>query len=217
VTAPVAVAAAEGAGGSAAAGTAAGRAGTAAAAKSRGTDLLSGAGLGSLSRGRGKSSGRATGARRLLVAEFVLCMVVLAFSPLTGKVPAASKFMKRGSAIMALFFLLGLISSAGRQASRAAAGFGGLVTLVLLISDRSIFTVLTAKFQPGVGETDSDLGGLDAQDIADQLGDTLSDQLDSPGVGVGQELSSPGMQLGVITGDALQRFAQRYPVAGRPR
>lgn len=140
-----------------------------------------GSALGSRS-GRPRSSGSSSSnARRLLVAEFVLCMVVLAFSPLTGKSPSAPAFMKRGSAIIGLFFLLGLTSTAGRGAARAASGFGGLITLVLLISDRSIFTKLAGKMAPGVGEETTDLGGLDAQDAADAVGDAVGDALDGLG------------------------------------
>lgn len=140
-----------------------------------------GNGLSGRRRGSKSSTGRASNARRLLVAEFVLCMVVLAFSPLTGKSPSAPAFMKRGSAIIGLFFLLGLTSTAGRGASRAAAGFGGLVTLVLLISDRSIFTKLAGKMAPGIGEDTGDLGGLDAQDAADAIGNAVGDALDGLG------------------------------------
>jgi hypothetical protein len=104
------------------------------------------------------------------VAEFALCMVVLAFSPVTDKHRAEGPgaFMKRASSTMAVFFILGLISTAGRGASRAAAAFGALMTLVLMISQRSIFTVLATKFGPGVGEgTDEDEGQADENDDDD--------------------------------------------------
>lgn len=165
----------------------------------RSADLLTGAGLSGMGKGKGPSKALPkSSARRVLIAEFALCMVILAFSPMTGKAPTASAFMKRASAIMGLFFLLGLVSTGGRGASRAAAGFGGLVTLVLLISDRSIFTVLTKKFQPGVGETDSDLGGLDAQDQADASGDPTDDP--SAG-GVAGAAGAAVAGLGRIIGD----------------
>lgn len=148
------------------------------------TDAATGAGLSKLldgrmpSRGSGSDSGRGSGARKLLVAEFTLCMVVLAFSPVTDKHKAEKPgaFMKRASATMGVFFVLGLISTAGRGASRAAAGFGGLMTLTLLISQRSIFAVLAGKMAPGVGEGQSveDAGEGVAEiigDVAGQLGD----------------------------------------------
>lgn len=127
--------------------------------KTRTADVATGAGLGQLADGarRGRSgspTGSSSSARRVLVAEFIVCMVVLAFSPITDKHREESPgaFMKRASATMGVFLILGLISTGGRGASRAAAGFGGLMTLVLLISQRSIFTVLATKFGKGVGE-----------------------------------------------------------------
>lgn len=117
----------------------------------------------------------ASHARRILVAEFALCMTVLAFSPLTdknkGEKPGA--FMKRASATMGVFFILGLVATGGRGASRAAASFGGLIALVLLISQRSIFTVLTAKLGKGVGETDADLEGW--HDAGEAVGEAIGD------------------------------------------
>jgi hypothetical protein len=125
----------------------------------RASDVASGAGLGQLAApgrsGRGGSSPvLRSSARRVLVAEFALCMVVLAFSPITdtAKAEGPGAFMKRASATMGVFFVLGLIATAGRGAARAAAGFGGLMTLVLLISNRSVFSVLATKFGAGVGE-----------------------------------------------------------------
>lgn len=87
-------------------------------------------------------------ARQLLVAEFVLCLVILALSPLTDKHKAEgpTAFLRRGSAICALFFILALISSGGRGPTKVAAGFGGLVTLTLLVSSRDVFAVLATKF-----------------------------------------------------------------------
>lgn len=112
-------------------------------------------------------------ARKFLVAEFTLCLALLAFSPLTDKHKAErpGAFMKRASATMGVFFILGLVATGGRGASRAAAGFGGLVTLVLAISQRSILTVLTAKLNRGVGEDDPD----------DEGEYTLDPALDIPG------------------------------------
>lgn len=151
-----------------------------------------GNGLSGGRRGSRSSGSRSSNARRLLVAEFVLCMVVLAFSPLAGKSPNAAAFMKRGSAIIGLFFLLGLTSTAGRGAARASAGLGGLVTLVLLISDRSVFTKLAGKFQPGVGEEIGDLGGLDAQDEFDSDEDGVPDTSEVPDPGVTPVPNSTG-------------------------
>lgn len=119
-----------------------------------------------------QSAGPGSPARRVLVAEFALCMVLVAFSPVTeakqSESPAA--WMKRASAVMAVFFVLGLIASGGRGAGRAAAGFGGLVTLGLAISSRSIFTVLAGKFGTSAGEPGEDTDGMLPEDDDDQGG-----------------------------------------------
>jgi hypothetical protein len=88
------------------------------------------------------------GARQVLVLEFVLSIVILAFGPLTDrhKDEGPGEFMKRGSALCALFLILGLIGAGGPKAAKVAAGFGGIVCVSLLVSNRSIFTVIAKKF-----------------------------------------------------------------------
>lgn len=81
------------------------------------------------------------GARRAVVAEFLVCMVVIGLSPLTDKrrqEPSVT-FMRRMTAVMAVFLILGLLSGAGRTAGKVAAGFGGLVTAAVVISNRDLF------------------------------------------------------------------------------
>lgn len=171
---------------------------------SRAGDVASGYGLGRAlgdlpSRGGSGSSsdsGRGSSARRLLVAEFMLCMVVLAFSPVTDKHKSEKPgaFMKRASATMGVFFLLGLISTAGRGAGKAAAAFGGLMTLVLLISSRSVFTVLARKFGPGVGE------GSSVEDAGEGVADIIGDVADQLGGGDDQGVPDPGTRPTPNTG-----------------
>ncbi len=126
-----------------------------------------------------QAAGPGTPHRRLLVAEFALCMVLVALSPVTdakrNETPGA--WIKRASAIMIVFFVLGLISTGGRGAGRAAAGFGGLVTLGLAISSRSIFTVLGQKVGRDDPTPDPDAEGLD--------GDLLGDAAAGAGAGAG--------------------------------
>lgn len=197
MTAPLAAVAAEGAGASAAgagsvaaegagARTAAGAGRTAAKTGKTTGKAKSGPGLSvdpsSVRKTVDKVGVPASSSRRVLIAEFVLCMVFLAFSPLVEKHKdeSAGAFMKRGSATMGLFFFLALLSTAGRGASRAAAAFGGLVTLVLVISQRSIFTLLTTKLGKGVGEdTDAPDGLPDTgEDIGGALADAVGDVAD---------------------------------------
>lgn len=88
------------------------------------------------------------GMRRIIVAEFLICMIIIALSPMTDRrkdeLPTA--FMKRMTAVMALFFILGLTSNAGRGAAKLAAGFGGLVSVTLAISNRDLFMKIGAVF-----------------------------------------------------------------------
>lgn len=81
------------------------------------------------------------GARKLIVAEFLVCMAIAALSPLSDrkKDETAGRMMKRLTAIMGVFFILGLVSAAGRGPSKFAAGFGGLITAALALSERDVF------------------------------------------------------------------------------
>jgi hypothetical protein len=171
-----------------------------------GKSLLDGGIAGKAAKGFSGAAAPTSSARKVLLAEFAACMVVLAFSPLTGKSPSAGGFMKRASAIMGLFFVLGLVATAGRGASRAAAGFGGLVTLVLVISDRSIFTKLAAKLGKGVGESDPDDGILDAgAEVGDTIGD-IADTVGGAGATVGGAagaLGGVGSSVGGAAADAV--------------
>lgn len=149
-----------------------------------------------------QQSGPGSPARRVLVAEFALCMVIVALSPVTdrkrGESPAA--FMKRASAVMAVFFVLGLIASGGRGAGRAAAGFGGLVTLTLAISSRSLFVVLAGKVGTSAGE-DQDDAHTDDQlgDGAAGLGEAAGDAAAGAGSGIGSAVGgAAGAAGGVI-------------------
>lgn len=153
-------------------------------------------------------------ARQLLTAEFVICVAILALSPLTDKhkTEGPQAFLRRGAAICALFFILGLISSGGRGATKVAAGFGGLVTLTLLVSSRDVFAVLAKKFNStkdgpagpdessAVGDAAGGLGGetvggalasvedqVEQQAAATRIGQTLGDVLAQLG-----QLGQPG-------------------------
>lgn len=97
--------------------------------------------------GKGRGGRGSSGARRLLVAEFVLCALIVAFAPMTDthKSDTPGHQIKRLSAVAALFLLLALLSSGGRSTARVAAAFGGLVTLALMVSDREIFTKVAER------------------------------------------------------------------------
>jgi hypothetical protein len=102
---------------------------------------------GSRAKGDYRRKGRSRG-RQILVTEFVVAVVILALSPLTDKHKSDTpgQWMKRATGICALFVVLGLVGSIGERTARACSAFGGLVLLVLLLSDRDILTVIAARF-----------------------------------------------------------------------
>jgi hypothetical protein len=111
-----------------------------------------GAGVGGVAGGvsakRAKDAARSySNAHRLLVAEFVICIIVLAFTPLTATEPIAAKdWMKRGTAMCGLFLVLGLMGAGSAAMARVSAAFGGLVTVALLVDQRSIFVKIAERF-----------------------------------------------------------------------
>lgn len=116
--------------------------------------------------------------RRVLVAEFLVCITILALSPLgtkhSGDSPVA--WMKRGAAICALFFILALVSSGGPKAAKVSAGFGGIVTLALLLSSKDLFSTLAARFSGGPGTA-----GVDDSGVAGDVGTAAAGALDDLG------------------------------------
>lgn len=115
--------------------------------------------------------------RRVIVAEFAVCIVITALSPLTdkrkGEKPA--DFIKRFTGVMALFLILALIGSMGRTAAKFSAGVGGLLTVALAMSERDLFTRIARIFgsdggatAPGTGPAEADidpgsLGGVQVE------------------------------------------------------
>lgn len=141
-----------------AAGSAARTAGSPAgrSAGSTAAGAAAGSSIGNRSGGRSASKGKGGGgsgpkhshAGRVLIAEFIGCLAIVALSGLTDKHKDDSPgdLIKRLSGVTALFVLLGLLSSGGRSAGRIAAAFGGVVTVTLLVSDRDVLTVITNRF-----------------------------------------------------------------------
>jgi hypothetical protein len=117
--------------------------------------------------------------RKALVAEFVVCMLIIGFAPLTDKhkTDGALAAMKRSTATCILFLILGLTASIGPRAARAAASFGGLATLALLVSDRDIFAgMASALANPqamGGYVSGSGAGGA----VGGTIGDTIQQLL----------------------------------------
>lgn len=95
-----------------------------------------------------KSGRKAVGGQKLLIMEFVVCMVVVGMHPIAAPEEGPGPFMKRGTAISLLFFILGLVGAVGPRASKVASGIGALVTVGLLIDQRSVFGLMVEKFKP---------------------------------------------------------------------
>lgn len=85
--------------------------------------------------------------RKAITAEAFVCVLIVAFSPMTDKhkTDPPGALLKRMSAVVFLFMILGIISTGGQRASKVAASFGGLVTLALALSTRDIFLVLANR------------------------------------------------------------------------
>lgn len=106
---------------------------------------------------------------KALVAEFVVCMAVLILTPLVNKGAdvTVSKFMKKASATAGVFVVLGFVSAIGDTPRKAAQGIGFLVTLTVLINERSVFGQLVQAVggkapadTPPSALTDSVQGGV---------------------------------------------------------
>lgn len=110
--------------------------------------------------------GRGSNPRRMLVAEFVVCTIILALSPLSAKHKDDDvvKWMARGGAISLVFLVLGLVAAISDKAGRVAAAMGLTIMVGLLVSDADVFQNFLAGLQvpkrredgitPGTGDTD---------------------------------------------------------------
>jgi hypothetical protein len=107
------------------------------------------------------------GGNHVLVAEFVVCMVVVGIGPLLNQVDSPGAWLKKGAAVTGLFFVLSLIASGEVRSSKIAAAFGGLVTLGLLINDRALF----ARLVEILGGGDEAPPEEDVSEIGDVLGE----------------------------------------------
>jgi hypothetical protein len=102
------------------------------------TGAAVGAATGFLTGGGGR---KGRGSNKPLVAEFTICMAVLVLTPMVnnGADITVAKFMKKASATAAVFIILGFISAIGDAPRKAAQGIGFLMTLTILINERSVF------------------------------------------------------------------------------
>jgi hypothetical protein len=98
--------------------------------------------------------------RQVLLAEFLICMVIVGLGVL-GVEPdkASSHLVRRVSALCALFFILAVAASWGDGPRRAANGLGALVTLTFLMTERKGFTALANFFTSAQGNGDKSAVG----------------------------------------------------------
>lgn len=86
-------------------------------------------------------------ARKWLLAEFVVCVLLLVLSGLTGQASkdgtqtdTGSRLAVKGSALAGVFIVLGLVSAGGKGAEKAAGALGVLITLAYMFQEKDTFT-----------------------------------------------------------------------------
>lgn len=102
-------------------------------------DLPSGAGR--PSRKRRVRAWAWAGNRRVLTAEFLLCMTVLTLGSVVspdGVQKGSARFLVKGTALSAVFFLLALVSSGGQGPRKAATAVGTLVTAAYVFTSADV-------------------------------------------------------------------------------
>jgi hypothetical protein len=97
-----------------------------------------------------KATRKDPGARKALIVEFLVCLLIVVLSPLNPKHKGEgfTPWVKRTTAVMFLFVLLGVLSAAGRGAAKLAVALGGLMTVVLALSQRDLIVTVTSLFGP---------------------------------------------------------------------
>lgn len=172
---------------------------------------------GALAGGKKKAGGQ-----RALVGEFMICMVILLLSPMVDKGGnvTTGKFMKKASATAAVFIILGFIASTGDTARKAANGLGMLMTLTVLLNERSVFGQLVKAVNGAGVSTGPPIhlpssgfdGGASYSDLHTQssgsyFGDVLSDPTVSfaaGGAAAGGYVGGlPGAGLGLVGGASV--------------
>lgn len=109
----------------------------------------------STSKSRAPAAARALGkvparARKWLLAELVVCVLLLALSGMTGTASktgtqqdTGSRLAVKGSALAGVFIVLGLVSAGGKGGEKAAGSLGLLITLAYMFNEREVFTTLS--------------------------------------------------------------------------
>lgn len=124
-------------------------------------------------------------AHKLVVAEFILVVFLIGFTPLLSRkskdgkhLYVANDFVRLTAACL-LFFILALLAN-GKQSAKFAAAFGGLVALGTLFNANTGFQAL-AKIFTNAGTK----GGSELQTAAAETKDVTVASYNPTGVGVG--------------------------------
>jgi hypothetical protein len=104
------------------------------------------------------------GYRRILTAEFLVCIGIVVYKAMKNK-DFGSTFWRQLGAMWLAFFVLALLSSANWKIARIAAMLGGLVTIVMLLKDSEILTTSFATAQSAFGTAPQSQEGA-ATDVA---------------------------------------------------
>lgn len=109
-------------------------------------------------KGKGRSKALLNGDRRVLMAEFLACAVILFAAGVLQTDPklAGSNIAKRGTGLCGLFLVLALLSAGGKGAAKVANSFGFVVLLAYMFNERAVFAKIAAvakKAQPKKADT----------------------------------------------------------------
>lgn len=113
------------------------------------------------------------GNRKSLLAELVICLVVLLLGSLVrdnedGR-SSIVRLMVKGSALLGVFFVLSILSTGGDGAQKASGAIGLLVTMTYMLTSEDINNILKwikSFFKPGVEKAKGE------DDKKDQTSDT---------------------------------------------
>lgn len=101
--------------------------------------------LGSKSRSQGKKFLSKVGNKKVLLPEMISCLVVLVFGTLVapkGSKDDVHRMLVKGSALMAVFFVLAIVSTGGKGPQKVANVIGLLVTLSYLLNSSDIHNIV---------------------------------------------------------------------------
>lgn len=138
-----------------------------------------------------KKSGKSVGAklagkvgnRKSLLAELVVCMVILLLGSMVRDnddgTSSVVRLMVKGSALLAVFFVLSIMSTGGPGAQKAAGAIGLLVVMTYALTSQDVNNILKwtkSFFKPGVEKSKGDTAAKASDKATDtNTGDAPAD------------------------------------------